>query len=63
MVQNPPGNAGDVGLIPELERSPGDGNGNSFQYSCLGNPMVKEEEPGRLQRVGFDLASKSAPLY
>ena len=32
-------NAGDVGLIPELGRSPGEGNGNPLQYSCLGNPM------------------------
>ena len=28
-------NAGDPGLIPELGRSPGDGNGYPFQYSCL----------------------------
>ena len=32
-------NAGDPGLIPELGRSPGEGNSNLFQYSCLGNPM------------------------
>ena len=32
-------NAGDLGLIPELERSPGEGNGNPLQYSCLENPM------------------------
>ena len=31
--------AGDLGLIPGLGRSPGEGNGNSLQYSCLGNPM------------------------
>ena len=30
-------NAGDTGLIPALGRSPGEGNGNSFQYSCLEN--------------------------
>ena len=30
-------NAGDPGSIPELGRSPGEGNGNLFQYSCLGN--------------------------
>ena len=29
--------AGDLGLIPELGRSPGEGNGNSLQYSCLEN--------------------------
>ena len=31
-------NEGDVGSIPGLERSPGEGNGNLFQYSCLENP-------------------------
>ena len=30
---------GDEGSIPELGRSPGDGNGNPLQYSCLENPM------------------------
>ena len=29
----------DVGLIPGWGRSPGEGNGKLFQYSCLGNPM------------------------
>ena len=38
MVNNPPANAGDMGLIPGLGRSPGEGNGNPFQYSCLENP-------------------------
>ena len=32
-------NAEDLGLIPESERSPGEGNGNPFQYSCPENPM------------------------
>ena len=31
--------AGDAGLIPGLGRSPGEGNGNPLQYTCLGNPM------------------------
>ena len=42
MVKNPPPNAGDVrevGSIPGLGRSPGEGNGNPLQYSCLENPM------------------------
>ena len=42
MVKNPPANAGDardVGLIPGLGRSPGEGSGNPLQYSCLGNSM------------------------
>ena len=38
-VKNPPANAGDLGSIPGLGRSTGEGNGNPFQYSCLGNPM------------------------
>ena len=32
-------NAGDLGPIPGLERSPGEENGNPLQYSCLENPM------------------------
>ena len=32
-------NVGDLGLIPGLGRSPGEGNGNPLQYSCLENPM------------------------
>ena len=35
-------NAGDPGLIPGSGRSPGEGNGNPFQYSCLENPMDGE---------------------
>ena len=50
-------NAGDLGLIPGLERSPVEGNGNPLQYSFWGIPWM--EEPGglqstRLQRVGHD---------
>ena len=33
------GDTGDAGAIPRSRRSPGGGNGNLFQYSCLGNPM------------------------
>jgi len=39
VVKNPPANARAAGLIPGLGRSPGEGNGNPLQYSCLGNPM------------------------
>ena len=38
-VKNPPANARDVGSIPGSGRSPGEGNGNTFQDSCLGNSM------------------------
>ena len=41
VVKNLPANAGDTGLIPGSGRSPGEGNGNSLQCSCLGNPMDK----------------------
>ena len=33
---------GDLGLIPGLEKSPGEGNGNLLQYSCLENSMDRE---------------------
>ena len=38
MVKNPPANVGDLGSIPGSGRSPGEGNGNPLQYSCLANP-------------------------
>ena len=52
VVKNLPANAGHAlsGLIPVWERSPGKGNGNPLQYSCLGNSRT--EEPGGLQSVG-----------
>ena len=39
MMKNLRANAGDPGLIPGSERSPGEGNGNPLQYSCLENPI------------------------
>jgi len=54
VVKNLPANAGDArdtGSIPESGRSPGVGNGNPLQYSCLENPMDRGE-PGGLQFVG-----------
>ena len=44
-------NAGDLGLIPGLERSPGEGNGNLLQYSCLKNPTDREAWQAIIQRV------------
>ena len=35
-------NVGDLGSIPGLGRSPGEGNDNPLQHSCLGNPMDRE---------------------
>ena len=49
------------GLIPGLGRSPGEGNGNPLQYSCLENPMGRGAQtysPWGCQRVGHDLATK-----
>ena len=60
MVKNLPTSAGEVGSIPGSGRSPGEGNGNSLQYSCLANSMDR----GTLQatvhgvtRVGHDLGT------
>ena len=39
VVMNLPASAGDSGSIPGLGRLPREGNGNSLQYSCLGNHM------------------------
>ena len=41
MVKTLPANAGDMGSIPGWGTSPGEGNGNPLQFSCLGNPMEK----------------------
>ena len=38
VVKNPPAHAGDSGSIPQSGTSPGEGNGNPLQYSCLENP-------------------------
>ena len=61
VVKSLPANAGDAGSIPGLGRSPGEGNGNPLQYSCLGNPM--EKGPWRatvhgVARVTHDLVTK-----
>ena len=52
------------GLIPGLGRFPGEGNGNPFQYSCLGNLMDRGQKnlegysPWGCKTVGHDLATK-----
>ena len=61
-------NAGYLGSIPGSGRSPGEGNGNPLQYSCLENPMdggawqATVHGIVRLARVGRDLATKPPPL-
>ena len=53
-------NAGDLGLIPGLGRSPGEGNGSPLQYSCLENSIDRAMES---QRVRQDQAiSQTRPL-
>ena len=39
MLKSLPANVGNMSSIPESGKSPGERNGNPFQYSCLGNPM------------------------
>ena len=54
MVKNPPANAGeagDSGSIPGSGRSPGEGNGNPFQYSYLKNSMDRGAWPVTVHRV------------
>ena len=61
MVKNPATNAGEIGLILGSGKSPGGGNGNSLQYSWLGNPMDRgawwatvhgvEKESDRTERL------------
>ena len=57
-VKNPHANAGDVGSGPASGRSPGEGNGNPLQYSCLGNamgysPRGHKESDMTLQQIDF----------
>ena len=60
MVKNLHANEGDTGLIPELERSPGEGDGNPLQDSWLGNPMDRGAwlQSMGLQRIRHDMATK-----
>ena len=54
VVKNPPANAGDIrdaGSIPGLGISPGEGNGNSLQYSCLEKPMDRGAWQAMVHRV------------
>ena len=59
-VKNLPANAGAVRLVPGLGGSPGEGNGNPLQCSCLAIPWRKEH--GRLQSMGL-LKDKQRTKY
>ena len=57
-------NAGDLGSIPGLGRSAGEGHGNPLQYSCLENPMDRgawQAAVHGVARIGCDLATKPPP--
>ena len=61
-------NAGDLGSIPELRRSPEEGNGNLLQYSCLGNPMdrgTRQTTALGVTRAGHDVGAQpsSTPMF
>ena len=58
VVKNPPASAGDTGdtaLIPRLERSPREGNGNLLQYSCRGNPKDRGAWQAAVRGVAKEL--------
>ena len=58
MLKNLPTNAGGVGSIPGVGRSPGGGNGNPLQYSCLENSMDR----GACQASGHGVAKSGTGL-
>ena len=67
VLENLSGNAGEEGSIPGMRRSPGEGNGNTLQYSCLGNPMDRDAwqatySPGSLKSARSGLATKQYVL-
>ena len=53
-------NAGDPSLIPGSGRSPGEGNGNPLQCSCLGNPTDREARYGSLDRKSWTRLSEGS---
>ena len=55
MVKNLPANAGDGGLIPGSGRSPGEGNGNPLQYSCLETSMNRGAWWATVHKVAKEL--------
>ena len=59
MGKNPPANAGDADSIPGSGRSPGEGNDNLFQYSCLENSMDR----GAWQAIVYGIAKRWTRAY
>ena len=58
VAKNPPASARDAASIPGSGRSPGVGNGNPLQYSCLENPMNREA----WQAIAHGVAKSQIPL-
>ena len=58
VVNNPPVNAGDSVLTPGSGRSPGEGNSNPFQYSCL-DRGAKQDRVHGVEKVRHDLVTKT----
>ena len=67
LVKNLPVNAGDVKdtrSVPGLEGSPGGGNGDPLQYSCLANPMSREAQRAPVHGVaGHDGVTNSFAFH
>ena len=61
MIKNPPANAGDRRSIPESGRSPGEGNGNPLQYSCLVNSRDRRAWPAIVCGVAKSRTQLSDP--
>ena len=57
VVKNPPANAGDMGSIPGSGRSPGEGNGNPLQDSCLGSSTDRGDWQATVHRVAKELGT------
>ena len=55
VIKNLPATAGYMSSVPGLGRSPGEGNGNTLQYSCLGNSMDRGARRATVHRVTKEL--------
>ena len=65
VVKKPPASAGDIrdaGLIPWLERSPGEGNSNPLQFSCLGRRVFRDQGLGNHPLVGQTMTLSDGSL-
>ena len=65
VVKNPPANAEATGSIPGWGRSPGEENGNSVQYSYLGDPMDRQKGHAvyGVAKVRHDLVTKQKQIH